>query len=275
MQENFVFFEKSTEVIYEIKSSNFYHYLVMPHDKVHFIDPFGSEVATIPSGCSAFVYPLTSYQLSTTTDNQPLTDLLAINCQIIENHIFSTNFFSKITEMLRKSDYSLIILDKEITNRLKLVYEKISNEFQLEWMISTLEILKIISSANNPKIIASPTDIKKHRLFFNQVNNYIANNIFKTIDIKNIASDLCLSESVFSHRFRKIFNTSFHHYFLIKKIEKSCEILKYSSDNVQEIGFNLGFSSTSHFISTFKKIKNITPCKYRRQQQQSNNHKAT
>ncbi|MBS9781142.1 MAG: helix-turn-helix transcriptional regulator [Gammaproteobacteria bacterium] len=264
MQENFIFFEKSTELMYEIKPSNFYHYLVMPHNEVRFIDPFGSEVTTIPSGCSAFIYPLTSYQLSATTDTQVLTDILAINCQIIENHIFSTNFFSNITQMIKRSDYSLIILDEETTNRLQLIYQKISNEFQLEWMISTLEILKIISSATNSKIIASPTDIRKHRLFFNQVNNYIANNIFKTIDIKNIASDLCLSESVFSHRFRKVFNTSFHHYFLIKKIEKSCEMLKYCNDNIQEIGFNLGFSSTSHFISTFKKIKNTTPHKYRR-----------
>ncbi len=273
MPKDFIFFEKSTEYASEIKPSNFYHYLVIPHNEMYFIDSFGLEAILIPKGCSAFVYPFTSLKLSNETNNQPLIDLLTINCQIIDHHVFSTNFFSKITQMIKRSDCSLIILDEKTTNIIKPIYKQISNEFQLEWMMFTLEILKVISSLKKPEIINSPTKEKKYRLFFNQVNNYIGNNIFNSIDIKKIAGELCLSESVFSHRFRKIFDTSFHHYFLIKKIEKSCEMLKHGQDSIQEIGFALGFSSTSHFISTFKQIKKTTPGKYRRNTQQPTNCK--
>ncbi len=263
MQTDFTLFDKSTELVHGVHSPNVYHQLFIPYDELHVFDPFEHEVAVIPKGCSVLVYPLLHYRFETTSATHLSTRLLSINSFIFESHLFSTNFFSKINYLVKRSDLSLLIVDEQTTAKIKPIYEKISNEFQLEWMIATLEILNLICTSPF-KTVESTTSTEKHRLFFNQINDYISENIADTIDIKTIAGHFFLSESVFSHRFREIFNTSFHHYFLVKKIEKSCEMIKYSNKNIQEIGFALGFNSTSHFISTFKQIKHTTPGKYRK-----------
>ena len=46
---------------------------------------------------------------------------------------------------------------------------------------------------------------------------------------------------------------------LIQKIEKTKELLMYDEQSLSEIAYHLGYSSTQHLSSQFKKLTGMTP----------------
>lgn len=64
---------------------------------------------------------------------------------------------------------------------------------------------------------------------------------------------------------KKHLNTTLINYMTNKKIEYACELLSINNYSVLQISELAGFMSLSNFNHTFKKIKNVSPRKYRRQ----------
>lgn len=48
------------------------------------------------------------------------------------------------------------------------------------------------------------------------------------------------------------------------RIEKACHKLRYTDMPVTDIAFSCGFSDLSYFIKTFKRLKGVSPGKYRK-----------
>lgn len=82
-------------------------------------------------------------------------------------------------------------------------------------------------------------------------------NLYAPITIKELAHKLNVSESNFSHIFKKNFGSSPHDYLTDLKLAKAKDMLK--DLNVTEVAFNLGYENISYFISIFKKNYGITP----------------
>ena len=55
-----------------------------------------------------------------------------------------------------------------------------------------------------------------------------------------------------------------HALLLQKRIERSVELLLTQKAPVEEIALEVGFSSPSHFISTFRRLIGVTPASLRR-----------
>ncbi|MCY7597333.1 helix-turn-helix domain-containing protein, partial [Bacillus altitudinis] len=54
------------------------------------------------------------------------------------------------------------------------------------------------------------------------------------------------------------------HYVNEYRIQQSLILLQKTDLNITEIAYQVGFSSTSYFISIFKRVKNTTPLSYRK-----------
>lgn len=48
------------------------------------------------------------------------------------------------------------------------------------------------------------------------------------------------------------------------RIQKSLIILQQAESNVTEVGYQVGFNSTSYFIDKFRKSMNMTPLAYKK-----------
>lgn len=78
------------------------------------------------------------------------------------------------------------------------------------------------------------------------------------------AAKLCnLSYSYFSHSFKRVMNMSFKEYVNYVRINESQKLLISENKSVSEIAAELGFSSASHYIQCFKKIKGESPKQFK------------
>ncbi|MBQ8842916.1 MAG: helix-turn-helix transcriptional regulator [Ruminiclostridium sp.] len=93
--------------------------------------------------------------------------------------------------------------------------------------------------------------------------DYIYEHLHENLSIKTIADYFDLNPSYLSKLFLKETGTSIKDFVTEAKISTAENMLKYSDFSYLDISLALGFSSQSAFISVFKKIKGITPKKYK------------
>jgi AraC-like DNA-binding protein len=78
-----------------------------------------------------------------------------------------------------------------------------------------------------------------------------------------------LNETIFkdypsiSKLFSEVEGITIEQFFLLQKIEKTKEWLIYNELSLSQIAFNLGYSSTQHLSSQFKKLTGMTPTQFK------------
>jgi AraC family transcriptional regulator len=83
------------------------------------------------------------------------------------------------------------------------------------------------------------------------IRKYIGDNIFK-------------GYSSISRLFSEVEGVTIEQFFILQKIEKTKEWLIYDEQSLSQIAFNLGYSSTQHLSSQFKKVTGMTPSQFKR-----------
>ena len=90
---------------------------------------------------------------------------------------------------------------------------------------------------------------------------YINKNLHKKLTVNSVAKYCKLSPDYLSHLFKSEMGVNLSSYINHQKLELSQTLLWEGYDN-EKICYTLGFSSQSHFISSFKKEYGITPGEY-------------
>lgn len=79
------------------------------------------------------------------------------------------------------------------------------------------------------------------------------------------AAQMCkMSDGHFSRLFKALTGTTFTQYVKNVKINIAEKLLKSSDMSITEIAYSLNYSTSSHFIEDFRKVKGISPKKYRK-----------
>ena len=92
---------------------------------------------------------------------------------------------------------------------------------------------------------------------------FIEENIAQKISLAEVAALVNMSESAFSHFFKKKTGISFITYVNNLRVAKACDLLASTSLSASEICYDCGINNKSNFIRIFTKRKNMTPIEYR------------
>lgn len=103
-----------------------------------------------------------------------------------------------------------------------------------------------------------PSDTKKE-----QIKEFIMQRLDTSLSILQMADFLQLDVYSFCRWFKRAFGTAPHQYVLERRIELAKTRLSMSTESLVAIALQCGFSSQSHFTTTFRRIVGMPPSAYR------------
>ena len=101
-----------------------------------------------------------------------------------------------------------------------------------------------------------------------RVKEYVEQNL-ADVTLSEVARVCGLSYSYLSRTFKRVAQMSFSDYVNFARVNASMKLLATTERNITDIALTCGFSSTSYYIYTFKKLKNISPNSFRKMMKQT------
>jgi transcriptional regulator GlxA family with amidase domain len=96
-----------------------------------------------------------------------------------------------------------------------------------------------------------------------QAQEFIEGNYAGRIRMDDLADRFNIGSRSFERRFKKATGNSFIEYVQRVKVEAAKRSFETSRKNINEVMFDVGYTDTKTFRSTFKKITGLTPIEYR------------
>ena len=185
--------------------------------------------------------------------------------------LLSKDVFKKIKLLLEHSVRGVQFLGKSRDAAIEAL-KKLGKLNKFDATLSFLRILHQLAIANEHTFLASvgfsakPEHSKSRRI--NEAYQYILNNFQRKITLSEVAQIANMSDSAFSHLFKKSTNKNFTQFVIDLRIGFAAKLLVETKDTIGEICFQCGFNNVSNFNRLFKKNKSLTPVNYRKQFEQ-------
>lgn len=93
---------------------------------------------------------------------------------------------------------------------------------------------------------------------------YVHNHLDRHVTVDELAEVACMSRSTFYRYFRNEFGITPLQYVNRRRMRRAQRLLQDPDQTVTDVSYELGFSSVSHFITTFKKHVGVTPKTYQK-----------
>jgi AraC-like DNA-binding protein len=123
-------------------------------------------------------------------------------------------------------------------------------------------ILYILSSEKNRRLAAYLLSLcEKNKACIKEI---MERNFIYNIKLEEFARLTGRSLASFKRDFTAIYKTTPGRWLVQKKLEHAKHLLKISDKNINEISFDAGFESPSHFIRLFKQHHQVTPLQYKK-----------
>lgn len=101
------------------------------------------------------------------------------------------------------------------------------------------------------------------RKIINDIKQYIRENYFKSITLRQVANDYFMNESYLSDLFKKETGCSFTKYLTKIRMERAKVLLKQMDLKTYDISEMVGYNDSRYFNKIFKKYYSMTPFEYR------------
>jgi AraC family transcriptional regulator len=130
----------------------------------------------------------------------------------------------------------------------------------IESLVQAL-LAQLIYNYGYKRKVETPAELPPRDLA--RVRSYIDENLAETIRIADLAAICDLSEFHFSRLFKNTTGLSPYAYVVDARMRQAKERLRTTEDNVLDIALAVGYSSTAHFSTAFKKHNGMTPTAFR------------
>ena len=98
---------------------------------------------------------------------------------------------------------------------------------------------------------------------FEDVKNFIKENIKTELELEKVASNFGLSVYYFSRTFKEVTGTNFSDYINKCRINIAKELLSNGEMNVKEVCYKVGYNDPNYFSKVFKKYEGVSPVNYK------------
>ncbi len=200
------------------------------------------------------------------TENQQIT--IQFSSDMLKYEIMGKRAFAPIRQLLIDTRMGLQFTGEEG----EMIKDKILELTQMQGFSSTIaffSILNMMATSSRRVLVSNMFDAssvvsasKSRRIA--KVCEYIEENLTRDISLSDVAGLVNMSESAFSHFFRKRAGTTYINYVTNMRIARACNLLADTTRSASEICYDCGFNNISNFIRIFTKKKGKTPIEYRK-----------
>lgn len=186
--------------------------------------------------------------------------------EIFDSALTQKEAFFSIKKMLLRSVRG-IEFSEETTLRLVDRIQKLRQLTGFSAALDFLAILNTLATSENQVLLSSPgyTPKTEHEnsTRINAIYDFIMKRYTSKLPVSEVAEYANMSESAFSHFFKKCTNKSFTQFVVELRIGLACKLLMETQETINEICFKCGFNNISNFNRLFKKYRETTPLQYR------------
>lgn len=198
---------------------------------------------------------------------------------LISGHFFQKEQFNKIRKLLQDSSEGIKFSGQTLKEAIPLMI-KLTVDKGFMNVIEFFQLLNLLSRSADTRHLSSEgfsskaLSTRSHRV--QRAYSYILKN-FENHSLKmgDVAAQLNMSDSAFSHFFQKYAFRSFTHFLMDIRIGHACKLLLDTDETVGRICFKSGFNNISNFNRLFKKYRHCTPVDFRRRYLEKNEFEST
>ncbi|MDR0542798.1 MAG: AraC family transcriptional regulator [Dysgonamonadaceae bacterium] len=187
--------------------------------------------------------------------------------KLLDYPILEKRLFDNIKQLLMESKRGLVFSGKTRRDMRDRIL-RLTNLQGFQTVLEFLSLLNALSVADRQVLVSNQYDSqlvvrtsKSRRIKL--ICDYIEQNYGKPITLAEVAAMVNMSESAFSHFFKKKTNLAFKEYLTNIRIFQACQLLTKTTHSIAEISFSCGFNNMSNFIRLFKERKGNSPLRYR------------
>jgi YesN/AraC family two-component response regulator len=189
--------------------------------------------------------------------------------EILEYPIINKKVFHQLRQLFFDSSYG-IEFSHDTKMQMKDIILNLPYKQGVASALGFFKILHYLSISKNQRMLLESNsnldfairESKSRRI--NKVITYIQEHFQEEITLSYIAGSLGMSESAFSHFFKKRTNRSFVDYLNDIRVGHASKLLYETTHTIAEVCYTSGFNNVSNFNRIFKKKKGQTPSTYRK-----------
>ncbi len=125
------------------------------------------------------------------------------------------------------------------------------------------ELLKVFLLASLRLVAFDPALTFAENKTYLRAKQYFDENYTKIESIENVCKSLYVNKFYLTHVFSQKEGVSPVQYLIAKRIALACTLLETTDDNVADVAKKCGYPDPCYFSRTFKKVKKVTPLRYR------------
>ena len=155
------------------------------------------------------------------------------------------------------------IINKKISTCIsKIQKEYLNQKYYFEYFIKSY-LFELTAILYRNEILTDQNEFLEKEPHLVPVFKYISSHYNEHISLSEISNIANLHSSYFCKIFKSAIGISFVEYLNLVRINKAKQLLQSTQMNITEISYEVGFSSVSDFIKTFKKYNYCSPYKYK------------
>ena len=187
---------------------------------------------------------------------------------LLGGHFFQKERFYQIRKLMQDASRGVHFQGKTLEDAIHLMISLTEDKGFMN-VITFFQLLDLLSHASEAHFLSSEGfSSKVARSESNRIQvaySYILKH-FTEIDLKigNVAAQVNMSDSAFSHFFKKYAFRSFTQFLVDIRIGHACKLMLDTDYTINQICYTSGFNNIANFNRLFKKYRLCTPIAYRR-----------
>lgn len=251
-------FEKQFDMTF-LEIHDFYEvYYLLSGERKYFIE---DTIYKIEAGDVVFVPPNVLHRSLTDGEGRYSRIHIAIPSCAFEEEMLS-EFESAFNGYILKIPSKRKKFFEQILEKMEYEYNK--NDSYSEYLINNAvnELLVFLLRVNKGMEF-QPSEIESDRII-SQAAYFIRMNHCFPITLDEVASEVGMSRTYFSKLFKRKTGFGFSDYLAGVRITEAAQLLTETDMDITSVATRCGYSDSSYFAAVFKKIKGVTPIKYRK-----------